>query len=152
MTLENPTVAEGTLDSASATGTTTEAAPLAGNYELCVRGTWMNRGLDLIDAEYVSQDNWVTHSDGLPASDPLSATLGPNFGDVTVNGAFIDWGAYNTEHKYCTVVTLAQGDTLTLAVNDGNVAVAYYEAGRVKMAYLSRDGIGARRRRWRWRP
>ena len=123
--LENPTVAEGTLDSASATGTTSEAVPLAGQYEVCVRGTWMNRGTDLVDAEYVSQDNWTTFSDGLPPSDPLSATLGPNFGDVTLNGQFIDWGAYSTTHKYCTVMTLAQGDTLVLAVNDGTDPAGY---------------------------
>jgi hypothetical protein len=118
--LEDSTVVEGTLDSASATGATTDAVPLAGQYEVCVRGTWMNRGTDLVDAEYVSQDNWTTFSDGLPASDPLSATLGPNWGDVRVNGQFVNWGAYSTTHKYCTVVTLAQGDTLNLAVFDGS--------------------------------
>jgi hypothetical protein len=137
--LEDPTVAEGTIDSASATATATEAAPLAGQYEVCVRGTWMNRGTDLVDAEYVSQDNWTTFSDGLPPSDPLSAALGPNWGDVQVNGQFIDWGAYNTDHKYCSVVTLAQGATLSLQVFDGTDPAGYADnAGTLdyKLTYL----------------
>jgi serine/threonine-protein kinase len=36
-----------------------------------------------------------------------------------------------------------KGGHPSLAVNDGQVAVAYYEAGRIKMAYLSSDGVGA---------
>jgi hypothetical protein len=85
----------------------------------------MNRGTDLVDAEYVSQDNWTTAHNGLPPSDPLSATLGPNWGDVQVNGQFVDWGAYNTAHKYCTVVTLAEDATLTLQVFDGTDPAGY---------------------------
>jgi len=117
--LVEPIASQGTIDSASATGTTTEPVDLPGQYEVCVRGTWTNRGTDLLDAEYVSQDNWTTFANGLPASDPLSATLGQNWGDVQVNGQFVDWGAYSTTHKYCTMVTLADGATVNLRVFDG---------------------------------
>ena len=119
--LVDATVSQGTIDSASATGTLTDPVTLPGQYEVCVRGTWTNRGgTDVFDAEYASQDNWTTSSDGLPASDPLSATLGPNLGDVQVNGQFVDWGAYSGTHKYCTTVTLAEGATVNLRVFDGS--------------------------------
>ena len=120
--LENSVVASGTLDSADVAGATSEPAPLPGTYRVCVTGTWTNRGgMDVFDAEYVSQDNWTTVSDGLPAGDPFSS-LGPNLGDVTVNGAFVDWGTYSTAHRYCTNVTLDEGETVTLAVFDGDPA------------------------------
>ena len=118
--LEDPTVESGTLDTADPAGVTTEAVPLEGTYQVCVTGTWSNRnGMDMLDAEYVSQDNWATFTNGLPASDPF-AYLGPNFGDVTINGQFVDWGAYNTQHRYCTTVPVPDGGTLTLAVFDGD--------------------------------
>ena len=121
--LEEPIVESGTIDSAAVEGTTTAAIPLAGTYEVCVRGTYTNRGgTDLLDAEYVSQDNWATFADGLPASDPLSAELGAGFGDVQVNGQFVEWGAYSADHKYCTTMALADGATLNLAVFDGHSA------------------------------
>lgn len=121
--LEESVVESGTIDSSDVDGTTTAAIPLAGTYQVCVRGTYANRGgTDLLDAEYVSRDNWATFSNGLPASDPLSAELGAGFGDVQVNGQFVDWGAYNTDHKYCTTMTLADGATLNLAVFDGHTA------------------------------
>lgn len=120
--LENPTVDSGTIDSADAEGVTVEEVPLPGTYRICVSGTWANRGgLDLLDAEYVSQDNWATQSNGLPASDPFSS-LGPNLGDVTINGEFVDWGAYSTSHRYCTTTTIGESETLTLAVFDGDPA------------------------------
>jgi eukaryotic-like serine/threonine-protein kinase len=37
----------------------------------------------------------------------------------------------------------AKGGRPVLAVNEGQVAVAYYEGGRIKMASLSRDGVSA---------
>ena len=124
--LEDPVVDAGTIDSADADGIVTAAVPLAGDYQVCVRGTWANRGgLDQVDAEYVSQDNWLTSHDGLPPSDPLSAALGPNWGDVQVNGQFVDWGAFSADHKYCTTVTLADAATLTLGVFDGTSPDGY---------------------------
>jgi serine/threonine-protein kinase len=52
--------------------------------------------------------------------------------------AFIDPNAANAQwsNKFSE-----KGGHPTLAVNGGQVAVAYYEGGRVKMAYLSRDGV-----------
>jgi len=118
--LENAVVASGSLDSADADGIAVDEVPLPGTYQVCVSGTWSNRnGLDTFDAEYVSQDAWVSFSDGLPASDPMSVQLGPNIGDVQVNGQFVDWGAYSTAHSYCTTVAIADGEQLTLGVFDG---------------------------------
>lgn len=118
--LEDPIVDAGTIDSADVDGTTTSAVPLAGQYQVCVRGTWTNRdGVDVVDAEYVSQDAWATFADGLPASDPSSALLGPDWGDVQIDGQFVGWGSYDTGHKYCTTMTLADAATMTLAVFDG---------------------------------
>jgi len=117
--LEDPTVAEGTIDSASTTGAVSEAVPLPGQYEVCVRGTWMNGATELVDAEYVSQDNWTTATDGLPEP------LGSNWGDVQVDGQFVDWGEFSTTHKYCTVLTLADDGTVALRVFDGEDPAAY---------------------------
>ena len=65
-------------------------------------------------------------SNGLPASDPF-ASLGPNLGDVTINGEFVNWGAYNTAHRYCTTVAVADGESVTLAVFDGDAGAAIPE-------------------------
>lgn len=110
--LEDPVTDSGTILASDVDGTTTDAVPLAGDYQICVRGTWVNRGLETFDAEYATTDNWVTHTNGL-------AGFGENLGDVTVNGQFVNWGSYSTQHRYCTTVTLEEGDTVTLAVFDG---------------------------------
>ena len=109
--LEEPTVAEGTIEATSTTGATSEPVPLPGRYEVCVRGTYASGSLAL-DAEYVSADNWTTFTDGTVA-------MGANWGDVQVNGEFVDWGSYNTGHKYCTVMTLADEATVKLRVFEG---------------------------------
>jgi hypothetical protein len=118
--LEDDEVAEGTLDASDFDGVTTAGVELPGQYRVCVSGTWTNRnGSEVLDAEYLSQFNWQGYTNGLPANDPYAYT-GSNFGDVTVNGQFVDWGAYNAEHKYCTTVTLAADQALTLRVFDGD--------------------------------
>ncbi|MGE5098051.1 MAG: hypothetical protein ACM3SO_23145 [Betaproteobacteria bacterium] len=118
--LENPVVASGSIASNEPDGTDTAAMPLAGQFDVCVSGTWQNRGgVDLIDAEYISQDNWVTSNDGLPSTDAY-AYLGPNFADVQVDDNFVDWGAYNAGHNYCVTQSLALGQALNLAVFDGD--------------------------------
>lgn len=128
--LVNPVVASGSIDAADMDGVMTAAAPLAGNFEVCVSGTWTNRnGIDLIDAEYVSQDLWATHYDGLPPTDPWAPVLGPNFADVQIDGQFLDWGAYSDSHDYCTTGALALGQSLNLAVFDGYGFTNTKEAG-----------------------
>ena len=118
--LEEEKVEEGTLDASDVDGVTSEPVELAGRYRVCVSGTWTNRGgSEVLDAEYLSQFNWQGFTNGLPPTDPYAYT-GSNFGDVQVNGQFIDWGPYNTEHKYCTTVTLAADATVTLRVFDGD--------------------------------
>lgn len=121
--LENPVVASGTFDSAAPAGTDTVAMPLGGQFKVCVDGTWANRGgLDSIDAEYISQDGWLTYTNGLPAGDPY-AYLGADFGDVQVDNAFVDWGAFNTAHHYCMTQHVDNGASLNLSVFDGDAGV-----------------------------
>lgn len=118
--LEDEEVEEGTLDAADFDGATTGPVELPGRYQVCVTGTWSNRnGTEVLDAEYLSQFNWEGYTNGLPATDPYAYT-GSNFGDVQVNGQFVDWGAYNTAHKYCTTLTLAADATISLRVFDGD--------------------------------
>jgi hypothetical protein len=118
--LEEEEIEEGTLDAADADGVTSQPVELAGRYQVCVTGTWTNRGgSEVLDAEYLSQFNWQGYTNGLPATDPYAYT-GSNFGDVQVNGQFVDWGPYNTEHKYCTTLTLAADQAVTLRVFDGD--------------------------------
>ena len=62
-----------------------------GSYRIDVSGTYTNRDLNVADAEYTSRlDSWVTHS---RATTLTRSFLGEGFGDVQVNGNFVDWGA-----------------------------------------------------------
>ena len=54
-------------------------------------GTYTNSNLNVADAEYTSIDNWVTHQDGYDIDQWF---LGEGFGDVQVNGSFVDWGGF----------------------------------------------------------
>jgi len=121
---EDEEAAEGTLDASDFDGVTTAPVELPGQYRVCVAGTWSNRnGTEVVDPEYLSQFNWQGYTNGLPEGDPYAYT-GSNFGDVTVNGQFVNWGAYNPEHRYCTTVTLAADATITLRVFDGDGSTA----------------------------
>ena len=59
-------------------------------------------------------DNWVTHQQGYNV-DPWF--LGEGFGDVQVNGNFVNWGAYSASHAYSLSTTLS--GPVNLAVFDG---------------------------------
>ena len=105
--------ADGTVDSASMTGTTV-TLPVAGNYRIDVIGTWNNDGWGWVDAEYA--DNGVGgYANGFDRNGYL---LGEGFGDLQVNGQFVNWGAYSPVHAYTLAMPLA--GTVNLAVFDGN--------------------------------
>ena len=112
--LVNPVVASGTVDSANPAGTSA-SLPLAGHYRINVSGTWQNASNGPVDAEYTSINDWATHEDGF---DVGGWNLGPDFGDLTVGGQFVNWGPYNSSHAYSYTAALPAG-SLNLAVFDG---------------------------------
>jgi hypothetical protein len=113
--LVNPVVASGTIDSASQAGTSV-SLPHAGRYRIDVSGTWTNGSNGQVDAEYTSTDIWATS--GVDGYDVAPWSLGPDFGDLTVGGQFVNWGAYSTTHAYSYTAALAAGP-LNLTVFDG---------------------------------
>lgn len=105
--------ATGSVDSASTSGTTV-TLPVAGTYRIDVMGTWTNDGWGWLDAEYT--DNGAGgYANGFDRNGYL---LGEGFGDLQVNGQFVDWGAYSSVHVYTLAMPLA--GTVKLAVFDGN--------------------------------
>ncbi len=102
----------GTINSASSTGTDV-ALPQAGTYRIDVWGTWHNDNWGDVDAEYVQyQGTWYN------GFDFAGYTLGEGFGDVQVNDAFVNWGAYTDTHAYTLAMPLS--GTVNLGVFDGN--------------------------------
>ncbi|MFO7891369.1 MAG: hypothetical protein R6V04_13640 [bacterium] len=65
------------------------------NYKFEVTGTYSNKPSDphLVDAKYISFDNWVTWLDAYPNRDNTLLEL-------TVNDNFVNWGDYNPDHTY----------------------------------------------------
>lgn len=115
--LVNPQVASGTINSAVFAGSTaTLPTNLDGkHFRIDVTGTYTNNSLNVADAEYTSLDNWAAHQQGYDV-DPFF--LGEGFGDVQVNGNFVDWGAYGASHAYGLSTTLP--GSVNLAVFDGD--------------------------------
>ena len=113
----NEVVATGTIDSSSFVGTTTAALLTSGNYRIDVSGAYSSLH-NVADAEYTSDDDWATSQQGY---DDGQYVLGEGFGDVQVNGQFVDWGAYSPQHTYSLTTALDAG-TVNLAVFDGDAA------------------------------
>jgi hypothetical protein len=114
--LVNPVVASGTIDSSASDGATADLAGLTGQFRINVSGTYTNGGNNVADAEYTSTDNWTTSMQGYDINPYF---LGEGFGDVQVNGGFVNWGAYDgTGHAYS--LTGAQSGSVNLAVFDGD--------------------------------
>ena len=106
---------EGTIPVGDIAGTDV-TLPLAGDYRIDVIGTWTNGGVSVGDAEYNLPAGDSTWIDGYPG-------IGPDFGDVMVNGAFVNWGAYDgVSHRYSTTVT--DVSSVNLALFDGANGVA----------------------------
>lgn len=112
----NSVVATGTINSANPDGSSS-TVPVTGNYQICVKGTWANNAINISDAKYVSQDGGQTWTDGLIGQ---WSFLGTGFGEVQINGNFVNWGAYSSDHQYCVNEQLAGGATANLAVFDGD--------------------------------
>jgi hypothetical protein len=125
--LVNPQVASGTIDSAALNGSTA-ALPtgLDGkHFRIDVSGTYTNSNLNVADAEYTSIDGFATHQDGY---DIFPWFLGEGFGDVQVNGAFVNWGGFSDlQHAYSLSTTLP--GSVNLAVFDGDSATNIKDSG-----------------------
>ncbi len=112
--LVNPAVASGTVVSASPSGATvTLPSGLNGQFEISVSGEWFNATFGLVDAQYNNGYNGyneaLTWQEGWPG-------LGACRGRLFVNGACVDWGAFNPAHAYS--YTLSASGSITLNVND----------------------------------
>ncbi|HET7568827.1 MAG TPA: hypothetical protein VFJ91_12605 [Gaiellaceae bacterium] len=99
------------VDSTSMTGSSF-SLPASGQYRLVSCGVWSNFSHGYVDTAFNSGDawNWNAPQQGWPA-------IGPNWGELYVNGAAPGWGAYNAGHTYSTTLTAA--GTLGLLVWDG---------------------------------
>ncbi len=105
----------GTIDSSNPNGATA-TLPATGRYSVCVSGIYSSSN-HVGDAGYVTTDDWIT-----PGTDGLTnewSVLGTGFGDVQINNSFVNWGDYNSDHRYCTTVTGTKGAPLNLRVFDG---------------------------------
>lgn len=112
----NPVVATGTIDSSAVNGTdVTLPTGLNGHFRIDVSGTYTNDGNNVADAEYTSTDGWIAYMNGYDISPYF---LGEGFGDVQVNGGFVDWGAYSPTHAYSLLGTYS--GSINLAVFDGD--------------------------------
>lgn len=113
-----PTLVETkTVDSASSVPTTSSGVLTGGQkYLLVSTGTWQNNNLNVADTEYASVDNWNTFMDGYNIGSYL---LGAGEFDLQVNGAFVDWGSYNSAHQY-SYLYIGTGAKVNLMVFDGD--------------------------------
>ena len=103
-----------------------------GAYVALASGTWdNNRGpLNIVDAEYSTEDNWVTQMDGF-------AGYGTDILELQLNGAIdpnADWGAYNSLHRYARGFAQAATGTANFKISDtfygdnsGSLFVEVYE-------------------------
>ena len=102
--LVNPQVASGTIEAAALNGTTT-ALPtgLAGHFRIDVSGSTPTPASTSPMPSTTSLDNGVTFQQGYNVAPWF---LGEDFGDVQVNGNFVDWGAFSASHAYSLSTTL----------------------------------------------
>lgn len=103
-----------------------------GAYVAVASGTWdNNRGpLNVVDAEYSTEDNWATQMDGFTG-------YGTDILELQLNGAVdpnSNWGAYNSGHEYARAFAQVATGTATFAIydtfygdNTGSLEVAVYE-------------------------
>jgi hypothetical protein len=117
--LEQPTQS-GTIDvttsseSGDSSFGTNVILPATGSYSVCVSGTYSLGDNIIGDAAYVS-DGGGAFMKGL-ARYP---ELGPNIGNVKVDGNFLFSGlAYNENHNYCTTITGTKGQSVNLSIYD----------------------------------
>jgi hypothetical protein len=95
------------------------ATLLTGKYYLLVAsGTWANRNdaNQQADAEYATMDSWASWMDGYDLGD---YKLGLGEFDLQINGLFVDWGAYNSQHTY-TRTFAGTGNKVDFLIFDGD--------------------------------
>ena len=71
-------------------------------YLLAASGAWQNSNLNAADTAYASVDNWTTYMQGYHIA-PYS--LGSGEFQLQVDGAFVNWGAYQPTHQYAYLYT-----------------------------------------------
>ena len=119
-------VATGTIDASSPDGTRAKL-PFPAQYRIDVSGTWTNTGDNWLDAEYVSTP--TGHQDGWDG-------LGENFGDTQVDGAFVDWGAFDAGHSYSHTGSYERSVDLAVFVGVGGTKMpAWYAANSGFLSY-----------------
>ncbi len=115
--LTGPEVTSFAVPANSMTGIDTPVGLNAGaSYVAVVTGTWLNdRDPDnYVDAEYSTEDNWVTHMDGFDG-------YGTNILELQINEDFGDWGAYNgLDHTYVYSWTPDATGPVNFRIFDGN--------------------------------
>lgn len=113
------------VDSTEPDGTTIGLP--SGDYLLVAIGDW--RGAqgeqNRVDAEYLTNDWWVTHTDG-NSGQPWR---GPDQGDLIINGNFVDWGPYHPGHVYLQNFHQESEGPVNFSVFDGNAVTHVKEPG-----------------------
>jgi hypothetical protein len=119
-------VATGTIDASSPVGSTA-ALPFPAQYRIVISGTWTNTGDNWLDAEYASTP--TGHQDGWDG-------LGADFGDTQIDGAFVDWGAFDPGHSYSRTGSFGRSVNLSVFVGVGGTRMpAWYADNRGSLSY-----------------
>jgi uncharacterized repeat protein (TIGR01451 family) len=122
------TLDEVVVDSSQINGTNTQSLPI-GDYLIVVEGTWKDTSKDQwIDAEYLTETDWTSHLDGI-------GVLGEDQKDLQINGQFIDWGPYTSNHDFYYNYEQLTDSSLNFAVYDGDTS------GKVSNWYNDNSGF-----------
>lgn len=95
-------------------GETSIALPGSGNYVAVACGVWDNTPHGYVDAAYNGGDGhtWNTVQQGWPG-------ILPTWGELQINDAAPNWGAYSSSHTYST--TVSGSGSLNFRIFDGDV-------------------------------
>lgn len=97
-----------------ASGNTTAFVTQPGHiYWIEVQGAWHNGAVRQADASYISDDTWLTWTDG-PAFDQRNL-------ETQIDDMFVDWGPYSANHSYSYWI-VGDGNPINLRVFDGGPA------------------------------
>ncbi len=105
-----------TVDVSATNGTGATVALNTGSYVAVASGTWdNNRGpLNIVDAEYSTEDNWATQMDGFTG-------YGTDILELQLNGVTdpnSNWGTYNSGHEYARGFNQTATGSATFAIYD----------------------------------
>lgn len=101
------------MDSAVYTGEDSDVLEAGVQYQFVVNGTWENNGQGVVDAEYVSEDNWETYLNGPNGYDEKLL-------DLQIDSEFVDWGGYSATHEYQFIFT-GTGAAVNFRVFEGDI-------------------------------